>query len=73
LRRGFIGDHRNYDQDAARSIKRICVGQPTKETQVHHMIWRDVVKMPVKARMLSDTEAIILASAILGVAWLALT
>ena len=37
------------------------------------MIWRSVVKTPVKARMLSDTEAIILASAILGVAWLALT
>jgi hypothetical protein len=37
------------------------------------MIWRSVVKTPVKARMLSDTEAIILASAMLGVAWLALT
>jgi hypothetical protein len=36
------------------------------------MIWRGVVKTLVKARMLSDTEAIILASAILGVAWLAL-
>ena len=36
------------------------------------MIWRGVVKTPVKVRMLSDTEAIILASAILGVAWLAL-
>jgi hypothetical protein len=32
------------------------------------MIWRGVVE----ARMLSDTEAIVLASAILGVAWLAL-
>jgi hypothetical protein len=32
------------------------------------MIWRGVVE----ARMLSDTEAIFLASAILGVAWLAL-
>ena len=36
------------------------------------MIWRGVVKTPVEARMLSDTEAIVLASAILGVAWLAL-
>jgi hypothetical protein len=36
------------------------------------MIWRGVVKTRVKAWMLSDTEAMILASAILGVAWLAL-
>jgi hypothetical protein len=32
------------------------------------MIWRAVVKTPVKMRMLSDTEAIIFAS----FAWLAL-
>ena len=25
----IVGDHRNCEQDAARSIKRICVGQPT--------------------------------------------
>ena len=36
------------------------------------MIWRGVVKTSVEARMLSDTEAIVLASAILGVALLAL-
>ena len=36
------------------------------------MIWRSVVKTSVETRMLSDTEAIVLASAILGVAWLAL-
>jgi hypothetical protein len=68
----IIGDHRNCEQDAARSIKRICVGQPIRDASSLLMIWRGVVKTLVEARMLSDTEAIILASAILGVAWLAL-
>jgi hypothetical protein len=73
LRRGFIGDHRNCEQDAARSIKRICVGQPISDAGSTQLVWRGVVvKTLVEARMFSDTEAIILASAILGVALLAL-
>jgi hypothetical protein len=74
LRRGFIGDHRNCEQDAARSIKRICVGQPTNDAGSTQLVWRGVVVKTtlVEARMFSDTEAIILASAILGVALLAL-
>jgi hypothetical protein len=37
------------------------------------MMWQRVMQPPLEDRMLSDLEAVILASAILGVAWLALT
>ena len=37
------------------------------------MMWQRGMQPPGEDRMLSDLEAVILASAILGVAWLALT
>ena len=68
LSHGLKTDQRKGDQEAATSIKHVCIGQLFAYEVTSQE--RGAMKTAVKDTTLSDMEAICLASVILGVAWI---